>query len=88
MIKIIVNPYPETNLSYSQWPISKDEPQRVSVQWQNKSYSLVLHNNAPVVEVWSLDKGGEIDKQEKTVPLTGSLAKKLLNKIMQKVNGH
>ncbi len=64
--KIIVNLFPQNSFDISSWNlIHQDEPERISVQKNGKEYSIIFDEN-PKLEIWSLDKKGELDKLEDT----------------------
>ena len=71
--KITVNHNLHTHTLVEKWPINggemPDEPERVTVEHNNVSYSLVLDGPLPRVEVWTVNKEGEIGKLKYSLPL-------------------
>lgn len=65
-LHLTINNFSDTSITTSQWPI-RGEPQRVGVKMGNKEYVIVL-DDIPYFEVWSLDKNGELLDLENTIP--------------------
>jgi hypothetical protein len=75
-IKIITNPYEGTEVIHDGWIIKNtddfSEPQRVTVKFNGKEYSLVLDEDCPRLEIWEDDDGepGRLPQMEKVFDLT------------------
>jgi Trm5-related predicted tRNA methylase len=66
-IHLTINTFPETSLTTSSWSLfGGKEPQRIAVRFNNKEYVIVL-DEAPYFEVWSLDEKGELLDCEATL---------------------
>ena len=64
-IKLTINYNADSNVEIQQWPLVKcntEESDRVSVELNGMSYSLVLDKENTRVEVWDIDNNGEIEK--------------------------
>ncbi len=69
-IHVTINNYFDTEIGESKWNITKEEPERVSVRFGEKEYSIVLDRvNGVHFEVWSTDSRGELlDMVSKDLP--------------------
>lgn len=71
--KITINHNLGTHTLIEKWAINDGlfppEPERVSVEYNNLSYSLVFDKDNPRVEMWNLDEEGEIKEIIQTITL-------------------
>ncbi len=67
-MKITINPNYNQPYTVDSWPVS-NEPPRISVEKNNKSYALVLSDEGVFVETWSLDEHSELKSIIDTVTL-------------------
>lgn len=64
-LKVTINPDVDTDLILSGWPVNTQteifdkEPERFTVEKGNRSISIVLTSDGPVLEVWEIDDAGE-----------------------------
>lgn len=62
-IKITINYNQNSLVEIQQWPIVQGhtpDTDRISVEFNGMSYSLVLDKDNPRIETWSLDENNEI----------------------------
>ena len=65
-IKVTINPNQNTDLILSGWPIQSgpeeyEESSRVALDYNGKSYSLVINNKGAVeLEIWQTDVNGDL----------------------------
>jgi hypothetical protein len=64
--KVTINTAPGTSLDISQWNIfpldGETEPERVSVKVGEKEYSLRIDGENVAIEIWSVDKNGDLNE--------------------------
>jgi len=66
-IHLTINTHPETFISSSFWKLyGHKEPERIAVRFKDKEYMIVLDENNPFFERWSLDEDGELNEIEAT----------------------
>lgn len=66
--KITVNTYPYTSVDTVSWNLNSErlEPERISIRKGDKEFSLVFDDEVRL-EIWSLDKNGELEELESTL---------------------
>lgn len=58
-MKITINPVKDESYYLEVWPVS-DEPPRVALDANGKSYQLINTGEGVVLEIYDLDKDGQI----------------------------
>ncbi len=72
-LKVTIHPDAGTNLTTGGWPINTEpeifesEPERVSIEKDGISYSLVFEGKSIKLEVWEVDAEGELGILKKTI---------------------
>ena len=87
MLNIFINPHQNTGINLQTRHIQPDEPQRIDTLWQDKIISLVLKEDIPEIEIWSIDENSEPNKLISSRKLTSMLVKEFnIDYLLSKIN--
>lgn len=63
-VKVTINLSKDQDLHIQQWPIKPfadiEENNRISIEWRGTSYSFVMDEKEPRMELWNVDASTEI----------------------------
>lgn len=72
-VTITINHNPQNEPSIVKWEINKGflspESERISIEFEGASYSFVLDEDNPRLEVWNIDDKGEVSDMKANISL-------------------